>query len=224
LEEDVGAGGGGPPGGRDFDELALGVGEIEEDLAGEVAGASGTDTADDLEAGGAGVGGGAGFEEVEDGAEGVGSGDGVVFGEELGEEPLAVLGGADGRMREGLRRTKACPSRSVKGAPRSAMAMRGARSGMRVLLIPVIAGGNGGIGWESPEVVEGVGERFGGSGVNGGRGRVNGGISPRSPRIDWRRCSWSEASSAKASTENKGLAGNLPERRGDTEEHAEKKN
>jgi len=81
---------------RDFDKLALGVGEVEEDLAGGGAGPADADTA---EYGAALVGGvlaGQGFEEIEDGLEGMGGGDEVVFGVDAIEEPIAPGWGAEG--------------------------------------------------------------------------------------------------------------------------------
>lgn len=96
LEESVGAGGGLPAGGRDFDELALGIGEVEEDLGGDGAVAAASDATEDGEALVLFALAGLGFEEIEDGMEGAGGGDGGVLGVEPMEEPLAVGAGADG--------------------------------------------------------------------------------------------------------------------------------
>jgi hypothetical protein len=96
LEEGVVTGGDGPALGGDGDELAVGIGEIEEDLAREGA-AAGADATPDGE--GLAIGGefGLSFEVMEDGVKGVGGGEGIVFGEELEEEPVAEGGGADGK-------------------------------------------------------------------------------------------------------------------------------
>ena len=144
LEESIGAGGGLPAGGRDFDELAFGIGEVEEDLGGQEAAATGSDATPDGEALVLAVVVGLGFQVIEDGVEGAGGGQGVVQVEEFVEEPLAVGGGADGEDVEAAgegtaRRTKAWPSEAVKGMPRRAMSMRGARGlcWRMGLLIPV---------------------------------------------------------------------------------------
>ena len=93
---DVIGGGGLPAGGGDFDEVTLGIGEVEEDAVrgGAVAATGDAEGDADVEAGG--VGGGLGFEVRTEGAEGVGGGDGLVEGVALGEEPIAEGGGADG--------------------------------------------------------------------------------------------------------------------------------
>ena len=72
LEESLGAGGDSPAAGGDFDELAVGIGEVEEDLVGEEAGAAGVDAAEDGKALVVVVLAGLGFEVIEDGVEGVG--------------------------------------------------------------------------------------------------------------------------------------------------------
>jgi len=100
FQESVSAGGDGPAIGRDIDELAFGVGEIEEDLLGDVAGDAGADAAGDGEALVEFVAGGLRFEVIEDGVEGLGGGQGVVESEELLEEPIAVGAGADGEEEE----------------------------------------------------------------------------------------------------------------------------
>jgi hypothetical protein len=82
--------------GGDFDELARGIGEIEEDFFGSVGDAAGVDAVGDADVAGVGIAGGLGFEVMEDGAEGVGGADGFVAGEGLVEEPLAEGAGADG--------------------------------------------------------------------------------------------------------------------------------
>ena len=78
LEGDAFAGGHLPSIGSDFDELALGIGEVEEDLFGSGGGAAGIDAAGDVNAAGVGIAGGLGVEVTEDGAEGLGSGNGFV--------------------------------------------------------------------------------------------------------------------------------------------------
>ena len=85
-----------PASGSDFDELAVGVGEIEEDLVGSGEGAAGIDAEGDADVAGIGIAGGLGFEVMEDGVEGLGGGDGVVGGEGLVEEPVAEGAGAEG--------------------------------------------------------------------------------------------------------------------------------
>jgi hypothetical protein len=95
LEESVFAGGDIPAFGRDGDELAGGIGKVEEDLAGDGIGAAGTDATPDGEALVV-----AGvvrlsFEVIEDGLEGVGGGDEIEFGEALVEEPMAIGGRAE---------------------------------------------------------------------------------------------------------------------------------
>ena len=55
--------------GSDFDELALGIGEIEEDLFGSGGGAAGIDAVGDANAAGMGIAGGLGVEVTEDGDE-----------------------------------------------------------------------------------------------------------------------------------------------------------
>ena len=96
LEECIGLGGDAPAAGGDFDELTLGVGEVEEDLFGEESGAAGADTAEDGETRVVAVLAGLGLEVIEDGVEGVGGGKSVVLAVELIEEPIAVGAGADG--------------------------------------------------------------------------------------------------------------------------------
>jgi hypothetical protein len=116
LEESAGAGGGLPAGGRDFDKLAFGIGEVEEDLGGQEAGARGrgpgagngvslggqaaataaSDTAPDGEALVLEVVVGLGFQVIEERVEGAGGWQCFELGEEFMEEPLAVGAGADG--------------------------------------------------------------------------------------------------------------------------------
>ena len=96
LEESAGAGGGGPASGRDFDKLAFGIGEVEEDLGGQEAAATGSDATPDGEALVLAVVVGLRFQVIEDGVEGAGGWQRVVKGEEFMEEPVAVGGGADG--------------------------------------------------------------------------------------------------------------------------------
>ena len=103
FEGDALAGGDLPARGGDFDELAVGVGEIEEDfLDGGVA--AGIDAEGDADLAAVGIADGLGFEVMEDGGEGVGGGDGVEFGVGLIVEPLAEGAGADGEglIAEGL--------------------------------------------------------------------------------------------------------------------------
>jgi hypothetical protein len=97
LKESVGAGGGGPAGGGDFDKLTLGIGEVEEDLGGHDAGGiTASDAMPDGEALVLVFVVGLGFEVVEESVEGAGAREGVVLGVEFMEEPLAVGAGADG--------------------------------------------------------------------------------------------------------------------------------
>src|ERR1035437_507275 len=96
FEGDAFAGGYGPALGGDFDELAFGVGEVEEDFFGRGEGAAGVDAVGDADVAALGIAGGLGFEVMEDGVEGVGGGDGVVEGEALVEEELTEGAGADG--------------------------------------------------------------------------------------------------------------------------------
>jgi hypothetical protein len=97
LEESVGAGGGGPASGRDFDKLTLGIGEVEEDLGGrDAVGITASDAMPDGEALVLVFVVGLGFEVIEDRVESAGAREGVVLGVELMEEPLAVGAGADG--------------------------------------------------------------------------------------------------------------------------------
>jgi hypothetical protein len=90
-------GGDAPALGGDFDELAFGVGEVEEYFLGSGGGeAAGVDAEGDADVAGVGIAGGLGIKVMEDGVEGVGGGDGFVVGEGLVEEPLAEGAGADG--------------------------------------------------------------------------------------------------------------------------------
>src|ERR1019366_1896715 len=96
FEGDAFAGGYGPALGGDFDELAFGAGEVEEDFFGRGEGAAAVDAVGDADVAALGIAGGLGFEVMEDGVEGVGGGDGVVEGEALVEEELTEGAGADG--------------------------------------------------------------------------------------------------------------------------------
>ena len=96
-----GAGGGFPAVGGDFDELAVGVGEVEEDAVGDAVGSR------DGRRGGRRGGGGSvrrsdwpGFEVIEEGVELAGGGQGVVAAVEFEEEPVVEGGGADGEDEE----------------------------------------------------------------------------------------------------------------------------
>ena len=127
MKESAGADGDVPARGRDFDELTLGIGEVEEDLGGHDAGMAGAGgwrtgagdsvglvwqdgaiTASDAMPDGEAlvlvfvV--GLGFEVIEDGVEGAGARERVVLGVEFMEEPLAVGAGADGEGVETLER------------------------------------------------------------------------------------------------------------------------
>src|ERR1035441_6639930 len=93
-------GGNSPVAGGDFDELALGIGEVEEDLIGKEGGAAGADAAEDGKALVDAVLVGLGVEVIEDGVEGVRGGDGIELIEESEEEPIAVFGGPDGEDEE----------------------------------------------------------------------------------------------------------------------------
>jgi len=96
LEESADPGGGLPAGGRDFDKLAFGVGEVEEDLVGHPAATTASDATPDGKVLVLVVVVGLGFEVIEDSVESAGGREGVVLGEEFMEEPLAVGAGADG--------------------------------------------------------------------------------------------------------------------------------
>ena len=96
LEGDGAAGLELPAGGGDADDLAGGVGKVEEEGGPAAGGREGADAAMDDPADAVGVADGAGFEEVEDGAEGVGRGDIGDVGEVLAEEPVAEGGRAEG--------------------------------------------------------------------------------------------------------------------------------
>jgi hypothetical protein len=89
LEEGVIAGGDVPSFSRNGDKLPVGIGEIEENFAGDGIRAASTHATPHGEAlvvtGLVGL----GFEVIEDRVEGVRSGDGVIFGEKPGEEPVA---------------------------------------------------------------------------------------------------------------------------------------
>ena len=82
--------------GGDGDELTGGIGEIEEDLAGDGVSAAGADAPPDVKALVVSDIVGLGFEVIEDGLEGLGGGDGIALAEELAEEPVAIGGRADG--------------------------------------------------------------------------------------------------------------------------------
>jgi hypothetical protein len=96
LEESIGPGGGLPAGGRDFDKLAFGIGEVEEDLGGQEAVATASDATPDGEALVLAVVVGLSFQVIEDGVKGAGGRQGVVKVEEFVEEPVAVGVGTDG--------------------------------------------------------------------------------------------------------------------------------
>src|ERR1017187_3132188 len=104
FEGDAFAGGYGPALGGDFDELAFGVGEVEEDFFGRGEGAAAVDAVGDADIAVLGIAGGLRFQVMEDGVEGVGGGDGVVEGEALVEDPLTEGAGAngEGEMAAGL--------------------------------------------------------------------------------------------------------------------------
>src|ERR1039457_1979714 len=94
FEGDAFTGGDGPALGGDFDELACGVGEVEEDFVGGGGKTAAVDAVGDAEIAALGIAGGLGFEVMENGVEGVGGGDGVVEGEALVENPLTEGAGA----------------------------------------------------------------------------------------------------------------------------------
>src|ERR1035437_3821748 len=96
FEGDAFAGGYGPALGGDFDELAFGVGEVEEDFFGRGEGAAGVDAVGDADIAVLGIAGGLRFQVMENGVEGVGGGDGVTLREALIEEALAEGAGTDG--------------------------------------------------------------------------------------------------------------------------------
>ena len=89
-------GGDAPTLGRDFDELASVVGEVEEDFFGGVGIAAVVDAVGDADIG-VRVVGGLGFEVVEEGIPGGKRGDGLEAGEGFGEEPIAEGAGAEGQ-------------------------------------------------------------------------------------------------------------------------------
>jgi len=124
LEESAGPGGGLPAGGRDFDKLALGIGEVEEDLIGHTATTAASDATPDGEALVLVVMMGLGFQVIENRVESAGGRKRVVLGEEFVEEPLAVGAGADGEDEEtgGGGGIEANESLSVGGGERSAAA------------------------------------------------------------------------------------------------------
>src|SRR5271157_3580957 len=95
MEEDFGADGGFPAGGGDFDELAVGIGEVEEDALGDAGRTAGGHAAKAGEAAAAfAVVIGAGFEVMQEGGELAGGGQGGVAAVELAVEPVAEGGGA----------------------------------------------------------------------------------------------------------------------------------
>jgi len=85
-----------PAGGSDYDVLALGIGEVDEDAGGEIVLGAEADAAKD---GGGAVGelAGQGLEVIEDGVHGVGGGEGLVMSDGLVDEPIAELRGAEGQ-------------------------------------------------------------------------------------------------------------------------------
>jgi len=90
------AGGNVPAGGGDFNILASGIGEVEEDAGGDVVVCAAPDAAKHVKALAFGVLAGQGFQEIEDGVEGVGGGEDFVAREGPVDEPVAELGRADG--------------------------------------------------------------------------------------------------------------------------------
>lgn len=89
FEGEAGAGGDAPAIAGDLDELAVEVGEIEEDLVGGEGGTTGIDAKGDADIAGLGFAGGLGFEVVEDGGEGGCGGKVFGLGVALVEEPFA---------------------------------------------------------------------------------------------------------------------------------------
>src|ERR1039458_6105182 len=87
FEGDAFAGGYGPALGGNFDELAFGVGEVEEDFFGRGGDAAAVDAVGDADIAALGIAGGLRFEVMEDGVEGVGGGDGVVEEEQWAKTP-----------------------------------------------------------------------------------------------------------------------------------------
>ena len=96
LEGSLPGGGDLPSLGGDFDELAIGVGEIEEDLFGSVGRAASIDAAGDGDVEAAFVARGLGLEVMTEGVPGRGTGDGFKLGEGFAEEPFAKGAGTDG--------------------------------------------------------------------------------------------------------------------------------
>jgi hypothetical protein len=92
LEGRAFAGGGLPAGGSDLDKLAIGIGEVEEDVAGTF----GSDAAVDVVAHARLAPVSLGFQVIEKGVEVAGGGQGIVLDEEFVEEPVAKGARADG--------------------------------------------------------------------------------------------------------------------------------
>ena len=103
FDVDIGGGGGAPAGGGDFDELAIGIGKVEEDLVREGVLAARADAAEDDEAAVPGVGVGLGFEVEEERVEGAIGREGGVIARVGGPEPLAVFAGTEGEDVEAAR-------------------------------------------------------------------------------------------------------------------------
>jgi hypothetical protein len=99
FDGDVGGGADAPALGSDFDEFAVGVGEVEEEAGGDVGIVDEADAAADEDVGIVEVGGeGAGLEEVEEGVPDVGGRVGIVLGPVAGDEPVAEGFGAEGEV------------------------------------------------------------------------------------------------------------------------------
>jgi hypothetical protein len=162
LEESAGAGGGLPAGGRDFDKLAFGIGEVEEDAIGHTAATAASDATPDGEALVLVVMIGLGFQVIENSVESAGGRKRIVLGEEFVEEPLAVGAGADGEDEEtgGGGGIEANEGLSVGGGERGAAASDGDEGSEGVWQMGPpdsgIAGEEWGRGGGSPEVIEKV--------------------------------------------------------------------
>jgi hypothetical protein len=155
----------GPAFASDFDGLAEGVGEVED----EFVLACGDAAADGF--GGGGSGEGTGFEDGDGVAEGSRVGDGLVGLEVAGEEPVAEAAGAEGpdlmgAGADGKADTGLAVGRDERRGSGGALQQAGdllielIGPGHRFLLAQLIAGGWWGFGWRVVYVVEAVGFVF----------------------------------------------------------------
>ena len=121
LEQNVHSGSHSPTSRRDFDDLALGIAEIEQDLLGGKADTG--NAAKDGEALIAVV--GLGFEVIEDRVEGTGIGQGFVAPVVLVEEPVPKRDGADGEDKGALERRSLEADEGASVAGRKGVALAG---------------------------------------------------------------------------------------------------